>query len=87
MLGFRGERSLEATNDIEWKEMKMGHDAELKCPRCCEDPAKAGGRQTRCSSCGAELVSTRSPTEARVRAYLYEIDDTSDSRPPAVLDL
>ncbi len=67
--------------------MKMGHDAELKCPRCHGDAANAGDRQTRCSSCGAELVSTRSPTEARVRAYLYDIADTSGSHPPPVLEL
>lgn len=51
--------------------MKIGGAAELECPRCRVIATRRPGRQERCTHCGARLVAAQSPSEDRVRAYLY----------------
>lgn len=51
--------------------MRIGREIELRCPRCRVVAVRAPGRQESCTHCGAELVVSRSPSEALVRAYLY----------------
>jgi len=56
--------------------MNMRRIDERECPRCRLIATEVGDRQSRCAVCGAELVSAHSPSEAWIRAYLYESDDT-----------
>ncbi len=63
----------------------MGRDIELECPRCRVVAAKT--RQIRCPDCGAKLVAAHSPTEAWIRAYLYEGDRSRRVPPRATVEL
>jgi hypothetical protein len=51
--------------------MKIGREIQLECTRCRLVAVRRPGRQTRCTHCDAELVVARSPSEERIRAYLY----------------
>jgi hypothetical protein len=51
--------------------MKIGPETQLECARCRLVAVRRPGRQTRCTHCDAELVEARSPSEERIRAYLY----------------
>ena len=85
MHGRRRGRSVEHDDDLERNEMNMRHVGERECPRCRLIPAEVGARQNRCLECGAELVSAHSPTEAGIRAYLYEGRDTHRVPPPVTI--
>ncbi len=63
----------------------MRRDSELECPRCRLVATKAGTRRNHCPECGAELVSAHCPTEAWVRAYLYETTDTNRGPSPTAM--
>jgi hypothetical protein len=64
----------------------MRHEGEFECPRC-RLVAKTGNRRNRCPECGAELVSAHRPTEAWVRAYLYESDYTNHAPSPTAVKI
>lgn len=64
----------------------MRRNDHRECPRCHLIATKADARRNRCPQCGAELVSAHSPTEAWIRAYLYEGGGTHRAPPPATVE-
>jgi hypothetical protein len=52
----------------------MGREVRSECPRCRLVATRPPGRQTRCTHCGAELVTAHGPSEEWIRAYLYGSD-------------
>jgi hypothetical protein len=62
--------------------MKVGRQSELQCPRCQVLATRPPGHQKVCTHCGARLVPAQSPSEDRVRAYLYGGDDAGPTIRP-----